>query len=81
MAETQGVFDSLLKDISSLQKNVNSMRESRDIDQLEKHLSERIATFTENAMETTSVQGESLNSLNDRVHDLSNVVSTIIEKT
>lgn len=57
------------------------MRESRDIDQLEKHLSERIATFTENAMETTSVQGESLNSLNDRVHDLSNVVSTIIEKT
>ena len=55
MAETRGVFDSLLKDISDLQKEINGFKESHDLDQLENHLSERIATLFENAMETSAV--------------------------
>ena len=55
MSDTQGVFDSMLKDISSLQKSVQNFEESHDIDNLETHLTERIATLTENAMEATAV--------------------------
>ena len=55
MTETQGVFDSLLQDISALQKTVNTFQESHDLENLETHLTERIATLTENAMEATAV--------------------------
>ena len=50
------------------------MRESHDLDQLETHLTERIATLTENAMEASAVQSESLNSLNERVQSLASIV-------
>ena len=70
MTETQGVFDSLLQDISALQKTVNTFQESHDLENLETHLTERIATLTENAMEATAVQGESLDSLNDKVKEI-----------
>lgn len=75
MTETQGVFDSLLQDISALQKTVNTFQESHDLENLETHLTERIATLTENAMEATAVQGESLDSLNDKVRELSMIIT------
>ena len=81
MAETRGVFDSLLKDISGLQKEINSFKESHDLDQLENHLSERIATLFENAMETSAVQGESLKSLDERVRNLTTVVTRNSEQS
>ena len=55
MTDTQGVFDSMLQDIAQLKKNVAVMQENRDIENLESHLSERIATLFENAMEATAV--------------------------
>ena len=60
MTDTQGVFDSMLQDIAALKKNVAVMSENRDIENLESHLSERIATLFENAMEATAVQSETL---------------------
>ena len=60
MTDTQGVFDSMLQDIAQLEKNVAVMQENRDIENLESHLSERIATLFENAMEATAVQSETL---------------------
>ena len=80
MTETQGVFDSLLQDISSLQKTVNTFQESHDLENLETHLTERIATLTENAMEATAVQGESLDSLNEKVKELSEIISAQAER-
>lgn len=67
MADTQGVFDSMLQDISLLRKGLAKVEDTHDIEQLETHLSERIATLFENAMEATAVQSETLDSLHNRV--------------
>ena len=74
MSETQSVFDSMLQDISTLQKTVRVLTESRDVENLETHLTERIATFTENSLEAIAVQGQSLSSLNIKVDELTTVV-------
>lgn len=55
MSDTQGVFDSMLKDISSLQKGLASIDINHDLENLETHLTERIATLTENAMEVNAL--------------------------
>ena len=60
MSDTQGVFDSMLRDISALQKGLASIDVNHDLETLETHLTERIATFTENAMEVNAVQSETL---------------------
>jgi hypothetical protein len=60
MSDTQGVFDSMLKDISSLQKGLASIDINHDLENLETHLTERIATLTENAMEVNALQSETL---------------------
>ena len=70
MTDTQGVFDSMLQDIAELKKKVAIQQESRDIENLESHLSERIATLFENAMEATAVQSETLQSLYTQVQEL-----------
>mmetsp|Transcript_35698 Transcript_35698/g.46961 ORF Transcript_35698/g.46961 Transcript_35698/m.46961 type:complete len:92 (-) Transcript_35698:1158-1433(-) len=76
MTETQGVFDSMLQDISGLQKTVTNLQDSHDLENLETHLTERIATLTENAMEATAVQGETLSSLNEKVAELTQKIDT-----
>ena len=70
MTDTQSVFDSLLKDISTLRKKIEDLEESHDIESLETHLTERIATLTENSMETAAVQAESLESLHAKIASL-----------
>ena len=60
MGESQLVFDSILKDIHALQDQTKILEESKAIEELENHLSERIATLTENSLEVTATQRESL---------------------
>ena len=70
MSDTQGVFDSMLRDISALQKGLASIDVNHDLETLETHLTERIATFTENAMEVNAVQSETLQNLHDKVQEI-----------
>ena len=70
MTDTQSVFDSMLQDMAQIRKEVATVKESQDYDALETHLSERIATLFENAMEATAVQTETLNNLNDQVQQI-----------
>jgi len=55
MTNTQGVFESMLNDISELQRHIATIEESRELEILETHLTERIATLTENGMESAAV--------------------------
>ena len=45
----------MLQDMALIRKEVATVKESQDYDALETHLSERIATLFENAMEATAV--------------------------
>ena len=47
---------------------------TRDMDALETHLTERIATLTENSMEVNALQGQTLDNLNKRVQELLNEI-------
>jgi archaellum component FlaC len=60
----------MLKDISSLQKGLASIDINHDLENLETHLTERIATLTENAMEVNALQSETLQNLHDKVQEI-----------
>lgn len=70
MTETQSVFDSILTDISSLKKASSAKDYSQEIENLESHLTERISTLTENAMEFNAIQGETLQNLHEKVQEI-----------
>ena len=70
MSDTQGVFDSMLQDIAKIQKDISNIDTSNDLEILETHLTERIATLTENAMETSAMQSESLQNLHEQVQEM-----------
>ena len=46
------------------------MTESKAVEDLETHLSERIATLTENSLEVTATQRESLQNLMTKIEEM-----------
>ena len=64
------VFDSILKDIHTLQDQTKQLMDSKAVEDLENHLSERIATLTENSLEVTATQRESLQNLMNKIDQL-----------
>ena len=51
MNDTRAVFDGLLRDIENLQNDTEKLLESKGIEELETHLTDRIAMLSENNLE------------------------------
>ena len=63
MNDTRGVFDAVMKDIDQLQSETEKLQESKAIDELEAHLTERMALLSENNLETCATHRETINTL------------------
>ena len=67
MNDTRGVFDAVMKDIDQLQNETERLQESKALDELEAHLTERIAIVSENNIETCAAHRETINTLSASV--------------
>ena len=77
MNDTRAVFDALLKDIEHLQSDTEKLLESKAVEELETHLTDRIAMLSENNLEVISTQRESMQSLSEQIDELANKTNEI----
>ena len=67
--ETRTVFDTIMKDLDSLQNETEKMQTSKALEELENHLTDRITLLTKNSLDMNSTQRESYKNLTEKLDD------------
>ena len=81
MNDTRSVFDGILKDVEQLQNDNVRILESKAMDELEAHLTERLTSISENNLEVTATHREALQTLSGKIEELATKMKEQKKKT